>query len=208
MRTRQTIAIIGATGNMGSSLAKSLSKGNYRLLLLDRNPLKATELVAGIKQENPQADIAAHDCAVNACWEADIIIMAVPLPAEKRMARKIKEVANQKIVISISNPLADSYDRLLPVPESSAAEELQELLPHCKVVKAFNTTLKAAFATPATDGRPADAFVAGNDQEAVQTVAELVQTAGFHPVIAGNLAASRRLEKKQFLLMQLGLKTY
>jgi short-subunit dehydrogenase len=33
MQTKQTIAVIGATGNMGSAISKSLSKGNYRLLL-------------------------------------------------------------------------------------------------------------------------------------------------------------------------------
>jgi 3-hydroxyacyl-CoA dehydrogenase len=33
MQTKQTIAIIGATGNMGSAIARSIAKGPYRLLL-------------------------------------------------------------------------------------------------------------------------------------------------------------------------------
>lgn len=33
MALKKTIAVIGATGNMGVALSKSLAKGNYRLLL-------------------------------------------------------------------------------------------------------------------------------------------------------------------------------
>lgn len=206
MQTKQTIAIIGATGSMGSAIAKNLSKGNYRLLLFARQPEKVQALIHEIKQEHPAADIAGQDCAVNAGWEADIIVLAVPYPAEKEIAEKIKEVANQKIVISIANPLNENFDGLLTPPGSSAAEELQQLLPYSKVVKAFNTTFAADFATPVIDGKQADAFVAGDDVEAVQTVAALVQTAGFNPLIAGNLSASGTLESMQLLLIQLGLR--
>jgi short-subunit dehydrogenase len=33
MNTKQTIAVIGASGNMGSAISKSFAKGNNRLLL-------------------------------------------------------------------------------------------------------------------------------------------------------------------------------
>ena len=37
METKQTIAIFGATGNMGSAIAKSVAKGAYRLLLISND---------------------------------------------------------------------------------------------------------------------------------------------------------------------------
>ncbi|MEO5781727.1 MAG: hypothetical protein ABIQ07_00560 [Ginsengibacter sp.] len=42
MATKKTIAIIGASGNMGSAIAKSLAKSQYRLLLFgkEENKLK------------------------------------------------------------------------------------------------------------------------------------------------------------------------
>ena len=40
------------------------------------------------------ADVEAIDCSVNASWEADIIIVAVPFLAEKEIAKRIKEVAS------------------------------------------------------------------------------------------------------------------
>ena len=206
MKTKQTIAVIGATGSMGSVISKSLAKGNYRLLLCANEQDKVQALAQQIKAEHASANVEGIDCKVQATWEADIIIAAVPFEAEKEIAEKIREVANQKIVISIANPLNSTYNGLVTAPDTSAAEELQKLLPNSKVVKAFNTTFAADFATPVIDGKQVDAFVAGNDEEAVNTVTELVTTAGFNPIVAGELSVSRTLENMQLLLIQLGMK--
>src|SRR5688572_29632483 len=112
MQTKKTIAIIGAAGSMGSAISKSLSKGNYRLLLCSPDYAKVQALSQEITQTNPGADVDALDCSVIAGWEADIIILAVPYDAEKEIVSKIKDVANQKIVISIANPMNDTYDGL------------------------------------------------------------------------------------------------
>ena len=206
MQTKQTIAIIGATGSMGSAISKAIAKGPYRLVLKASKQEELDSLVTQIKSENAQADVEAAICPTDASWEADIIILAVPFNAEKELANKIKEVANQKIVISIANPLNDTYNGLITAPDSSAAEELQKLLPNSKVVKAFNTTFAADFSTPVIDGKQADAFIAGNDEEVLQTVSELVTTAGFNPIVAGDLSVSGTLERMQLLLIQLGMK--
>lgn len=206
MKTKQTIAVIGATGSMGSALAKSLAKGNYRLLLKANKQEELDALVEEINARTENADIEAAVCPIEAGWEADIIILAVPFGAEKEVASKIKEVANQKIVVSIANPLNETFDGLLTAPDSSAAEELQKLLPNSKVIKAFNTTFAADFSTPVIDQKQVDTFVAGDDEYALQLVSELVATAGFRPIIAGDLMVSRTLESMQLLLIRLGLK--
>ena len=203
---KQTIAIIGATGNMGSAISKSLSSGNNRLLLFAHDHDKVNEVVNDVQNGNTSAEVEALGCPTDASWEADIIILAVPYAAEQEIAAKIKEVANQKIVISIANPLNESFNGLLTDPRTSAAEELQKLLPNSKVIKAFNTTFAADFSTPVIDGKQVDAFIAGNDEEALQTVSGLVSTAGFNPIIAGDLSVSRTLENMQLLLIQLGMK--
>lgn len=203
---RQTITIIGATGNMGSAISKSLAKENYSLLLCSTEQDKARSLAEEIKILNPSAEVESLDCSHTASWEADIIILAVPYHAEGEIASKIKDVANQKIVISIANPMNETFDGLVTPADSSAAEELQKLLPNSKVVKAFNTTFAADFTTPVIDGKQVDSFVAGNDSGAVKTVIELVKTAGFRPIVAGNLAVSGTLERMQLLLIQLGIK--
>ncbi|MDQ3278425.1 MAG: NAD(P)-binding domain-containing protein [Bacteroidota bacterium] len=206
MQTKQTIAIIGATGNMGSAIAKSLAKGNYRLLLKSSKEETLHKLVDEIKAATPAADVEGITCPREASWEADIIIPAVPYEAQNEVAERIREVANQKIVISIANPLNESYTGLVTSGDTSAAEELQKILPHAKVIKAFNTTFAADFGTPVINGQQVDAFIAGNDADAVQTVSELVNTAGFNPIVSGDLSASRMLESMQLHLIQLSLK--
>lgn len=206
MQTKQTIAIIGATGNMGSAIAKSLARGNYRLLLFGKDATRLSKLEKEIKQAHSSVDAETIECSYTAGWEADIIISALPYAAEKEVADKIREVANQKVVISIANPLNETYDGLVTDPNTSAAEQLQNLLPYSKVVKAFNTTFATDFSQPVIDGKQVDAFIAGNDPEALDTVSDLVKTAGFNPIIAGDLSVSRTLENMQLLLIQLGMK--
>lgn len=206
MSTNKTIAIIGASGNMGSAIAKSLSTSPYRLLLFGKEEAKLRSLLKEIRNTNKKADAQIIGCAADASWEADIIIAAVPYGAEKEIAEKIRQVATGKIVISISNPLNETYTGLVTDGNTSSAEELQKLLPHSKVIKAFNTTFAGDFSQPVIDGKTIDAFIAGDDEESLETVSDVVRAAGFNPVKAGALAISRTLENMQSLLIQLNMK--
>jgi len=192
MTTRQTIAIIGATGNLGAALAKSIAPGNYRLVLFADEASKAMQLESEIKAIVPEADIASSCCPYEATWEADVIIPVVPPADEIQVAQKIKEVATQKIVVSVSNPATNTFG-------TSLAERLQQLLPDSRVVKAFNTNGAGSF----TSESQADCFVAGDDREAVSVVMELANNAGFRAIDAGPLSASRTLEQMGALLIKL-----
>ena len=61
-----------------------------------------------------------------------------------------------KIVISIVNPLNQTYDGLVTESTTSAAEELAKVLPYSKIVKAFNTVFAADFYTPSVGGKTVD----------------------------------------------------
>jgi len=208
MNTKQTIAIVGATGQMGSALAKSLTGSSYRLLLMGANQAKLQDLYHQLKKINQEVDSDWILCPVDASWEADIIVLAVPYSAEKDLAAKIAPVTTGKIVISISNPITPDFQGSLLPEHTSAAEELQALLPYSKVVKAFNTTFAANFGQPVFSDHVADCFLAGDDEAALSQTEALVKEVGFRPVIAGNLSKSRTLENMQILLMQLGIKNH
>lgn len=204
MATTKTIAIVGATGKMGSAIAKSLAGANgYRLLLMAGDNEKLAEVKRNIEAIKPAAEVDVITCAKDASWEADIIILATPYGAEGELAEKVREVATGKIVVSISNPLNSTFDDLIVPAATSAAEELQRLLPDSHVVKAFNTTFAADFERPVIHGERVDTFIAGNNSDAVEVVSNLVAQAGFNPVIAGDLSVSRTLERMQLLLIQL-----
>jgi len=202
MNTKQVVAVIGASGDMGSALTRSLSKGNYRILLRSSKTDAIQSLIIEIKNRF-SADVEVVDDDLEACWEADVIILAVPYAAEKRVAEAIKSVVNQKVVISISNPLNHGCDGLLTQPGISAAEELQKQLPNAKVVKAFNTVFAGDFDQPVIQDHRLDCFIAGDDEDALEIVYDLVKTAGFNPVMAGDLSVSGTLESMQLLLIQL-----
>ncbi|MBG9375449.1 NAD(P)-binding domain-containing protein [Panacibacter sp. DH6] len=206
MAVQKTIAIIGATGSMGKAIAKSLAGSSYRLLLIASATDKLTLLHQEILQAHTQANVECMQCAFDACWEADIIIPAVPYAAEKFVAEKIRQVATGKIVISISNPFTESFTALKTITGKSAGEELQELLPYAHVVKAFNTVNATDFMLPAINEQVFDVLVAGNNDDAVKTVSSLVDQAGFNPVIAGDISVSASMENMQLMLMQLSMR--
>jgi predicted dinucleotide-binding enzyme len=206
MKAKQTVAVFGASGNMGSAITKSIAKGPYRLLLISNDEEKLQKLQADISKEFPGAEAEAIQTLIDARWKADIFILAVPYSSEVEIAAEIKDLAEEKIVISITNPINKDLTGLVTQPGTSAAEELQKLLPKSKVVKAFNTTFAADFTQPVIDGKQVDSFIAGDDEQSLNTVSEMIKTVGFNPIVAGGLQVSRTLENMQLLLMQLGLK--
>ena len=203
---KQTIAIIGATGTMGSGITRSLAKAGHHILIAGRDKAKLNALLTNIKDLMSNADIDLLDCSREASWEADIIIPAVSYGIQAEVASRIKDVVTGKIVVSIANPLNGTYDGLVTESTTSAAEELQKLLPHSKVVKAFNSVFAADFKTPSIGGKTVDSFVAGDDAQAVAIVATLVRDAGFNALIAGGLSVSRTLESMMLLLIDLNMK--
>ena len=208
--TRKTIAILGAAGRMGWPIAKSMARAGHHVLLADEagedcppSARKLPSLVATIRRGATRANLEIVSSSREASWEADIIVPAVPFEVQAEVARRIQDVVVGKIVISMINPLNKTCDGLLTSPATSAAEVLAHDLPHSKIVKAFNTIPSAHIERPMVAGKIVDVFVAGDDDEAVSTVMQLVRDAGFNPVFVGGLAMSRTLENMMVLLISL-----
>ena len=123
MTHKYTVAIIGASGSLGILIAKDLSE-YYRLLLMDNDQSGLNALQSELLELNSANEIDVLDCCKDASWEADIIVIAVSVDKQSEIAIKIKEVATQKVVISISPQIIPELD-------------LQTLLPHSKVISFF-----------------------------------------------------------------------
>ena len=123
MTHKYTVAIIGASGSLGNLIVKDLSE-YYRLLLMDNDQSGLNALQSELLELNSSNEVDVLDCCKDASWEADIIVIAVPVDKQSEIAIKIKEVATQKVVISIS-------PQIIPEPD------LQSLLPHSKVISFF-----------------------------------------------------------------------
>jgi 8-hydroxy-5-deazaflavin:NADPH oxidoreductase len=79
-------------------------------------------------------------------------------------------------------------------PDSSAAQELAASAPKARVVKAFNTIVANTLGEGQVEGQPLDVFIAGDDDNAKETVAKLAQEGGLRPIDAGPLKRARELE--------------
>ena len=172
MVLHQSIAIIGATGKMGSALTKAIAGTANDLLVMGRDSHKLKKLSKSVVA---RAELIPIHCAKDACWEADIVILAVPANVETEVARKIKDVVTQKIVISISPDMGISL--------------LQEELPNSKIIKAFFNNTPAELESAQINNQT-KCNVKGDDKEAVQTVSQLIVSMGLNPVVESIQAAA------------------
>ncbi len=109
------------------------------------------------------------------------------------------------MVVDITNPLNfETWDELVVPADSSAAQELQKLLPNSKVLKAFNTTFAATLQSGQVGGQQqTTVLVAGDDDDAKATFKEALKGSPLAVLDAGKLKRARELEATGFLQMTL-----
>ncbi len=184
------IAIIGS-GNVGGALAAAAVKAGHTVTLSSSDGEKA-EAVA----DSVGATAAATNPA--AVEDAEAVVLAVPGAAVPGIAEELRDSLAGKVVIDSTNPLNDTFSDLT-TSGRSAAELLQDDLPGVPVVKAFNTILAGRHGNPTEDGKPLDAFLAGDDPAAKATATALAESLGYRVIDAGGLRMARSLEEMAFL---------
>jgi len=197
------IAVIGATGAMGSALTKSLSKAGHELYVFAPHAGKLETFVEAVREDTPRAKITKCGSAQEAAALAEVIIAAVWYSVQEEVADAIRKEAKNKIVLNIANPLNETFDGLATSAGTSAAEEMAKLLPESRIVKGFNTAFAGDYSSPEFGGIRPDIFVASDDEKAAEVVSGLVKDAGFNPLYSGKLFMSRTLESMMLLLIGL-----
>jgi 8-hydroxy-5-deazaflavin:NADPH oxidoreductase len=194
------VTIIGS-GNMARGIGSRLVAGGNGVRILDRDPEKADALAADLRaQDGAEVAVGSFGDPI----EDDVVVLAVPYDAVELMAEQYGPGLSGKVVVDITNPVDwESFDRLVTPPDSSAAEEIEGLIPEATVVKAFNTTFAGTLVGGEVGGQPLDVFVASDDSDAKEKVAGLIEAGGLRPVDAGPLRRARQLEGLGFLHMTL-----
>ncbi len=193
------IAIIGA-GNIGSGLALTFGKTANEVYLAARNEASARDVAAKLAEQQVNVQAASIATAVN---QADVVLLAVPYDA----VAELVSVADftGKVVVDVTNPVKADFSGISIGFETSAAEEIQKLLPQSQVVKAFNTVFAQIYQEGLQFGeQKVQAFVAADDEAAKQTVLSLANEAGFDGVDAGALSNARYLEPLAYLNIHFG----
>jgi len=106
------------------------------------------------------------------------------------------ENLNGKIVLDASDPLDFSSGRpgLFVGTTDSLGERIQRLIPNTYVVKGLNIVQADVMINPSLTGGEPDMLIAGDRDEAKQTVTALLQEFGWPVIDMGGIESARWLE--------------
>jgi 8-hydroxy-5-deazaflavin:NADPH oxidoreductase len=201
------IGIIGS-GNMGRTLGLVWTELGHEVFFGSRDTTSSTA-AAALARKN-----ARHGTNDEAAAFGEVLFWTVRDVAPAEMLRSPSSVDGKVVIDPNNGPLLNDYS-LWPAPGAlSLAEKLAAQLPKARVVKAFNTMAQEVFelAPAPLNEHSVSAFLAGDDEAAKETVAELARAMGFVPVDAGPLKAARMLEGLadfvRYMLVSRGLGVY
>jgi predicted dinucleotide-binding enzyme len=186
-----TIGLIGA-GHIGSTVAKlAVDAGLDVVLSNSRGPETLQDLVSDL---GPHARAAT---AGEAAAAGDVVVVTVPLAAYDQVP---VEPLRDKVVIDTNNyyPQRDGHIAELDDESTTTSELLQAHLPGSHVVKAFNNISFAHLATlarPSGDPERSVLAIAGDDEDAKRTVADLLDRLGYDAHDVGPLAEGWRYQR-------------
>ena len=186
-----TIGLIGS-GNIGSTIAQlAVDAGHDVVLSNSRGPETLADLVDRL---GPRARAAT---AAEAAAAGDIVVVTVPLKAYRDVP---VEPLRGKIVIDTNNyyPERDGHIAELDDESTTVSELLQRHLPESRVVKAFNNIYVSHLGSlqrPADHPERSVLPIAGDDQAAKQSVAELLDSIGYDAYDVGPLSEGWRYQR-------------
>ena len=202
------VSVIGGTGPQGLGIAERLAIAGVDVIVGSRKEEKALDVVAKAKDLSNMVGMANEDAA----REGDVLILTVPLAAQKPTVEGIKEFCKDKIVMDATVPLETAIGgkpfRFIDLMEGSAAERTASILDGtgAKVICAFCNISNSHLAN-IPDEIDCDCLIAGDDADAKATAAEIIdKIPGIKTIDCGILEKARIIEKITPLLIGLNIK--
>jgi 8-hydroxy-5-deazaflavin:NADPH oxidoreductase len=193
MADQLTLGLLGGTGPQGRGLALRFALAGHQVLLGSRSEERARSVVAELfERDLPVKGVANPQAAA----EAEVVLLTFPFEAQRAVLPGLAEAIGDKVVVDVVNPLG--WDELgavmLDVPEGSAAEQAQVLLPRARVTAAFHHAPPRLLADPDREV-DTDVLVVGDDPVARAVVIGLADVIpGCRGIDAGPLRLARYLE--------------
>jgi 8-hydroxy-5-deazaflavin:NADPH oxidoreductase len=185
------IGVLGGTGEQGRGLATRFSQAGLNIVIGSRTAERATDVareiggsVRGMSNED-----TAREC--------DIVIVAVPWEGHRELLEGLAAPLVGKLVVDCVNPLG--FDKGgafgLNVPEGSAAQQAQSVLPESVVVAAFHHISAKLLLDPEITSISGDVLVVGDDRASTDAIQELAgKIPGMRGVYAGKLRNAGQVE--------------
>ena len=202
------VPIVGGTGALGFGLALRLARAGVHVVIGSRDRGRAEEAAERIREQVPDAAAEGLENP-DAARRGPVVLLCVPFRAQSENLTNLKEALEPgQILVDATVPLAAAVSgratRLLGVPQGSAAQQAQEMVPDGVTVVSALHTVSAALLAELDHELDEDVLVAGNSNDAKRAVAELIAVIpGLRPVNAGRLEAARMVEGLTPLLISI-----
>lgn len=211
MASGEQIPIVGGTGALGFGLALRLAVAGRPVTIGSRDGDRAIEAATRVRELVPSAQVDGAPNA-QAAQDGPVVFLTVPFRAQSENLTNLREVLGEgQILVDATVPLAAAVSgkatRLLGVPQGSAAQQAQEMVPGgVQVVSALHTVSAAAL-RDLEHVLDEDVLVTGDSREAKRRVAELIALVpGLRPVDAGRLETARLVEGLAPLLISVNIR--
>ena len=183
------IGIIGS-GRIGSTFGALWAKAGHEVMFSDRDADVANKAAEAVGSK------ARSGSVEQAVAFGDVVFIAVPYGALPAIAQQVGSQLKGKVVIDPNNPVPARDGELgAQAKEKGAAVSTAAIFPGAKLVRAFNSWGYMTMAREANRPAPRMAIpVAADDPGALKVGVQLVSDAGFDPVPAGSLAASKAFD--------------
>ena len=186
------IGILGGTGPQGRGLGRRFAMAGHEVLLGSRDAGRAQQAADQLAAAGNVSGVANADAAT-----AEIVVVAVPYEGHADLLASLAHELEGRVVVDCVNPLG--FDKHGPypldVPDGSAAQEAQRILPGSTVVAAFHHVSAVLLDDPDVTDVPGDVLVLGEDREVVGRVIDLAAAIpGARGVYAGRLRLARTVE--------------
>lgn len=202
------VPIVGGTGALGFGMAVRLARAGAPVVIGSRSAERAEEAAQRVRERVPGAIAEGLENA-EAARRGPIVLLCVPFRVQSEYLTNLKPVlAPGQILVDATVPLAAAVsgraNRLLGVPQGSAAEQAREMAPDGVVVVSALHTVSATVLADLDAELDEDVLVCGDDRDAKRKVAELVKACvGLRPVDCGRLEAARSVEALTPLLIRI-----
>jgi NADPH-dependent F420 reductase len=200
------VPIIGGTGALGFGLALRLAHADVPIVIGSRDSGRAAEAAARVGQ-GAEGLVNAQAAA-----RGPLVLLCVPFRAQSENLTNLKESLRPgQILVDATVPLAAAVSgratRLLGVPQGSAAQQAQEMVPDGVTVVSGFHSVSAPMLADLEHELDEDVLIAGDSREAKARVAELVRRIdGLRPVDCGRLEVARFIEGLTPLLISVNVR--
>ncbi len=191
---KNSIAIIGGSGALGSGLALRWAAAGYPVIIGSREPARAESAAAAIAAQLAERGTITVPLRtmdnVAAAKAGDCVVLTVPFSHHRVILESVGDALPGKILIDVTVPLVPPKVGTAVVPPGgSAAASAQALLgDDVRVVSALQNVPATLLQTEgAVD---CDVLVCGNDRDARETVIGMLADAGMRGLHAGPVANS------------------